>query len=866
MNTLELLTRQILQLRVRYNTQWRRELLTHVGRKSVEQLRAVCQDRITHSNHPLNATSPLSCRSNAAGGGLNSRKTLPRKSYRAHTPVSLMLAVTCLTGAIGHRFYSKPKLDVGTKAPYTLIAPTSAKVIDHKTTEENRKAARIGSVPALKIDTAVNQQIYQELRHILEQAAQLRQQAGTVPFTDSSILSSATQSYLRQATEVEWRSILAALKDQPKPKIDLPPNASKSLEKSLEALREIARRDPYSGVIKQIRPPLSEAGSLAIEQLRAYRKKASPQAFSTLIDRLTQVREDYWSALSTLSDSSVIGLGDAYDTALLTLSDSDWQQMQTGLYQALERLLTQGISPGLPEGTLASAISVQVKNEVPDSAEFVSVALLSSVIRPNLVRDAERTRIRSEQAAQEVEPVFVTIEKDAVIVRVGEEITQSDFVLLDHFGKSQREPNWFGLVGFGTLVAGSIGIFWLVERRFHPGLRRRDHLLILLLALSTPLLLVSPVPYTSLPAIGLILGSFYGSAIGVTVVGLLGGLLPLGLEIEGIHLLASIAGGLLGGLIAGRLRSREELALLGGGVGITQGLMYLLATLMVSPSIGSLWYVILGTAALQGLAGLAWGIVALGLSPYLENLFDLVTPVRLAELANPNRPLLKRLAAEAPGTFQHTLFVATLAEAAAKALGCNVELVRTGTLYHDIGKMHDPLGFIENQMGGPNKHDVINDPWKSAQIIKKHVTEGVAMARKYRLPTVIQAFIPEHQGTMQIAYFYHQAQQIAKIDSTKTVQEEDFRYDGPIPQSRETGIVMLADSCEAALRSLKDAPPEEALNMVNKILKARWQDNQLEQSGLKREEMPKIAEIFVQVWLQFNHKRIAYPKAVLQAK
>ncbi|PLZ35572.1 phosphohydrolase, partial [Fischerella thermalis WC542] len=209
----------------------------------------------------------------------------------------------------------------------------------------------------------------------------------------------------------------------------------------------------------------------------------------------------------------------------------------------------------------------------------------------------------------------------------------------------------------------------------------------------------------------------------------------------------------------------------------------------------------------------------------------------------------------------HTLFVATLAEAAAKELGCNIELVRAGTLYHDIGKMHDPQAFIENQMGGANKHDTeIKDPWHSADIIKKHVSEGLVMAKKHSLPSSIQAFIPEHQGTMQIAYFYHQAQQIAKEDPNLTVDEADFRYDGPIPQSRETGIVMLADSCEAALRSLKDASCEQALVMVNNILRARWQDNQLVDSGLTREEMSRIGEIFVEVWQQFHHKRIAYPK------
>jgi len=216
------------------------------------------------------------------------------------------------------------------------------------------------------------------------------------------------------------------------------------------------------------------------------------------------------------------------------------------------------------------------------------------------------------------------------------------------------------------------------------------------------------------------------------------------------------------------------------------------------------------------------------------------------------------LAKEAPGTFQHTLFVACLAESAARELRCNVELVRAGTLYHDIGKMHDPLAFIENQMGSGNKHDEIADPYLSASIIKKHVSEGLVMARKYRLPQILQDFIPEHQGTLLISYFYHQAREQGEVD------EKAFRYDGPTPQSRETGLVMLADSSEAALRSLKEQNPDVALAMVNRIFKARWPEHQLEDSGLKYEELPIIAEVFVRVWQQFHHQRIVYPKAALE--
>ena len=138
--------------------------------------------------------------------------------------------------------------------------------------------------------------------------------------------------------------------------------------------------------------------------------------------------------------------------------------------------------------------------------------------------------------------------------------------------------------------------------------------------------------------------------------------------------------------------------------------------------------------------------------------------------------------------------------------------------------MHDPLGFIENQMGGPNKHDLIQDPYVSVDIIKKHVSEGLEMARRYGLPQVVRDFIPEHQGALLISYFYYQAKEAAEKSGQEFTEEDNFRYDGPIPQSRETGIVMLADSSEAALRSLKDATPETASVMINRIFKARWLD------------------------------------------
>ncbi|WP_442933183.1 HD family phosphohydrolase [Microcoleus sp. herbarium12] len=773
---------------------------------------------------------------------------------QARSPMLAVVAVVSLSSTLGHRFYNQPKLDVGTKAPQTIQAPFSVSIPDRKTTEEQRSSARIGAVAILMLDRAADRQIARTLQQFLQQGSELRNSAGSFPLATPSALSNAAQVYLRGCPEWEWRSILAQAGDSS------PTSERLSLDSPKTA------------------PTDNQSQQDVIAQLQAYSRSVSAADFQSLTNSISQARQRYLNAVEALSKPSVSGVQQIYDASLFELSDAAWEKTQTGMSRAAKRMLAQGIPQGLPKEILKEAVKLQVADEVPLESQALAVEGLSAILQPNLVRDPEETKQLAELAAQKVKPVTIVVEKGETIVAEGTVISQKDFVLLDYFGLSRRGVNWLGLAGFVCLVGGAIAIVLLVER--HYRLRRRDHLLLLLLTLSAPVLVSLGLPWTTLPAIGILAGGFYGSAVGVTVVGLLSALLPIGLDIELIHLVASAAGGLLGAFMAGRLRSREELALLGVAVGLTQGSVYLVGTLIASAAAGAIWYVVLGTVGCQSLAGLAWSVVAIGISPYLEHVFDLITPIRLAELANPNRPLLKKLAAEAPGTFQHTLFVASLAEAAARELGCNVELVRAGTLYHDIGKMHDPSGFCENQMGGGNKHDEINNPWTSAEIIKKHVSEGLVMARKHRLPKAIQAFIPEHQGTMLIAYFYHQAQQIAVKEpenlnitladadnsklaiETREVREQDFRYDGPIPQSRETGILMLADSCEAALRSLKDATHEEALNMVNRILRARWQDNQLLDSGLTREDMSLIAEIFVRVWEQFNHKRIAYPSAV----
>ena len=243
------------------------------------------------------------------------------------------------------------------------------------------------------------------------------------------------------------------------------------------------------------------------------------------------------------------------------------------------------------------------------------------------------------------------------------------------------------------------------------------------------------------------------------------------------------------------------------------------------------------------------------ISPLVESFFDLLTRARLLELADLERPLLRRLSCEAPGTFEHTLMICGLAEEGGRAIQADTDLIRTGALYHDVGKLHGPQWFIENQMGTDNPHDKLDDPQLSAGILQAHVDEGLKLARRYRLPRPLADFIPEHQGTLKMGYFLHEARR-----RDPNIREADFRYRGPIPRSRETAVLMLADGCEAALRSLPPGTSEaEAKAMVQRIVEARQNDGQLVSSGIGRAELELLIRAFVRVWKRMRHRRIPYP-------
>ncbi len=783
-----------------------------------------------------------------------SRRTNNNQTKLRDFLVMLALCIIAFTSVVGYRFYNQPQLTVGKISPLTIKAPYSAEFEDTKTTSEKRKEVQTGIVPILKHNEELTIEIENKLIRQLESIDELRKTTAPFPFADRTALSLTSQRYIRFCPESEFKAVLASVAENFRATLT---------EEEGNTETEPNKNNKNNNLSLEKRPDFNIGLQKVASELQAYRAKISETEFNTLIAQITLTRYRYSQAWKKLHQKRIDHLDDKELIILLDLTENEWKVTKDTILLAAQRILIQGIPLGIPSNLLEQAVTAQLNPEIPDETERLSSNLLLGTLKPNLQEDRDATRNIAEKAAMAINSVVVEAEEGEVIVEEGARITQADFVLLDGFQLSQRGINWSGLRLSAVFVSAMIGLFLVIQRNIYSSIRHRDYLLLCLLGISAPLLSVFEVPYTSLPAIGLLVSSFYTPAIAICEVGLVTGLIMFSNQALGsTYLLAGFLSGLIAAIFAGRLRSREAIAKLGIAVGVSQVAIYLITKLILSASPATIWSAILPDAMICGLFGVAWIVVAIGISPYLERLFDLITPIRLAELSNPNLPLLKRLATEAPGTFQHTMFVASLAEAAARELNCNVELVRAGTLYHDIGKMHDPLGFIENQMGGPNKHDEINDPGISAEIIKKHVSEGLVMARKYGLPKAIRDFIPEHQGTLLIAYFYYQAKQKAEQDGTEVV-ESDFRYAGPVPQSREAGIMMLADGCEAALRSLRDATPKQALATIHKIFKSRWQDQQLVDSGLSYDELPVIAEVFVRVWEQFNHKRIVYPKGAL---
>jgi len=591
--------------------------------------------------------------------------------------------------------------------------------------------------------------------------------------------------------------------------------------------------------------------------------------------QLRQRLDEQLSQLQLIAESGSggrigpVNLSPAEQVWLKQRSDEDYQAWINAVRRAADRMLSQGLVSSLAPSQLQQAATAQMQ-EFTLEADAASARAIASKLLTSSFQGSSNLRTDSNLSKQLIEEQLtkqgiptIEVRQGDLITRKGEVISPQAYDVLDYFGKVKREPQpaiW--LLRFVEALA-ACGVMLLVMRRERPGLEVRHAMLalgLLMLVQAAKLWFQGTIiPLAVLVPPTLVLTEGLGAGCGLAWLAVASLLWPEPVNGLGDGLLviaASVAAA--GALLSGRQRSRGQLLQMAVTLPLAALLIQWLL-LIAQPFTGwKAWGSVnpsledLATEAL--LVGLLL-MLALLLIPILESSFGLLTRVRLLELADQERPLLRRLSKEAPGTFEHTLMICSLAEEGARSIGADVDLIRTGSLYHDVGKLHAPHWFIENQKGGPNPHDELNDPFASAAVLQAHVDEGLKLARRHRLPRPIADFIPEHQGTLKMGFFLHKAKQ-----RDPEVDARRFRYHGPAPRSRETAVMMLAAGCEAALRSLPpDTTDEQAIDTVRRIVEARQRDGQLRKSSLSRAEMELVMQAFVRVWRRMRHRRIPYP-------
>ena len=495
-------------------------------------------------------------------------------------------------------------------------------------------------------------------------------------------------------------------------------------------------------------------------------------------------------------------------------------------------------------------------------------AVLEQVIVPNLVVDEFATEIARKNAQNSVKPYEVVFQKGDKILFEGEPVTRLKRDALRQAGYNVYELNWTGLAAIYIIVFIGTFLFLCYMKFFEKEFLEPKYLavsafLTLFLAFIGVILPTGFSPYViPIPAFLILMSIFTKPRIAFVATVILLSIMSIGYQYNIQYLVAFLVLSLFSVIAISQIRYAERVDVIKTGFNIgLAGLLIVFSIYILEKCLIEVDNVLLiKNCSFILLNGIFSTIIASGLMPLLESMFKIITPYGLAELGDHNQKLLKRLQMDAPGTYHHSLMVSNLCEAAAEAIGADPILARVGALYHDIGKLKRPLFFVENQSYFliENPHNKFT-PRISKMIITAHPKDGIEIAKEYRLPQVVQNFIIQHHGEGLASYFYNQAVQEEGVENVK---EEQFRYPGPKPNTKETAILMIADAVESAVRSLKNPTPEEIENMINKIIVERLNDGQLSDSPLTLKDIKTIAATFSRILRGMQHNRIKYQENV----
>lgn len=555
---------------------------------------------------------------------------------------------------------------------------------------------------------------------------------------------------------------------------------------------------------------------------------------------------------------------------MLKSSDKSLQQVFDKATLTLSNILNIGITEKDYEGNkIDKIIYKNLVSNVTKNQITVITALLEQVIVPNLVIDEYATDIARRNAQSSINPYEVTFEKGEKILFQGEPVTKLKRDALSKAGYNVLEIGYKGFLGIFLIVVLATLAFLRYMKTFEKNYLESNHIMIisilsLLFALVTVLVPQGFSLYVlPFPAFIIILAIFTNPRIAFTVASILLAIFAISMNYNLQLVSAFILINLISMIAIARVKFSRRFDLIRTGLEIGSISVILLVTIYSLEKclieVDNL--LIVNDATILFLNGLLSGVVALGLLPLLESVFKIITPYGLAELADHNQPLLKRLQFEAPGTYHHSLMVSNLCEAAAEAVGANPILARVGAFYHDIGKLKRPLFFVENQsyFGIENPHAKLN-PRLSKMVITAHPKDGFELAREYGLPPILYNFILQHHGEGLASYFYTQA--VAE-EGAENVKEEQFRYTGPKPNMKETAILMVADAVESAVRSLKNPSNEEIETIIDKIIVERLNDGQLSDSPLTLKDVKTIAATFNRILRGMQHNRIRYHQDIV---
>ena len=552
-------------------------------------------------------------------------------------------------------------------------------------------------------------------------------------------------------------------------------------------------------------------------------------------------------------------------TTLLRVDTNAFEDMVSTVTVAVENSLNTTIREGqVSQSIMTIQQIVGYKLDVSLTQNIIPT-VLRTCIKPNMIIDEGATEEARQKAREAVEPVIYLQGQN--IIREGDRITNSQVEMLRNLGLLNDNHYDYSVYG-GALILTVLAMvsllmmLRLLMKDVLSDVRKLSVILIILvlcfgfasLATLLPSLYIIPI------ALGMIMGTVligYRAGLVMTV--------PLALLYAGITSVSSsttfydvvliMANTLSGGVATVwflKGRPQRVRVLVSGVIAAVFSLIMIVGVKLLT-SAETLDMIHTGIWALAG--SLLSGVLAIALQPVFEGVFHLATPSRLLEITNPNQPIMKRLMLEAPGTYHHSIIVANLAESAADKIGANSFLARAGAYYHDIGKLKRPGYFSENQRGG-NPHEN-TDPYVSAAILTAHTRDGALIAQKEHLPPEVQDIILQHHGVTPVMFFYHKALQMA---DGKHVDINDFRYSGPKPQTKEASIVMLADTIEAAVRSMKDPTPKAIDQFIERLIRGKLEDGQLSDCQLSLRDIDQICSAFSGILKGVYHERIEYPK------